>query len=223
MPALRVFCSQVLDTTYGLRLPPIYTEWMSVIAWFSFIDWQAIGIPTDCFVDMQQRLIIDAVTPLLLVAAVLVASVLYHCIRAPRRARLEAARRGSLPSPSRRAQLTPRSTTPPVDMASVRRQAALEGLISGLPFALVIFFFFAASVSARIFRMRSCERFGFDDAATDAEDVEHFFLREDLSIRCYVSGEHGRLISLMCVQPRATSSVPSPRVSLSLLRCLFHL
>ena len=177
----------MLDSTYGLRLPAIYTEWMRVISWFYFIDWQALDIPTNCFVDMQQRYVIDAVAPLMLVAVVLLTSVLYHCVRAPHRAALTAARRSSV-----------RVTTHRVDKPpSVLREAALDGLFAGLPFALVIFFFFAGSVSARIFRVRSCKRFGFDDAAVDAADLEHFFLREDLSIRCYVSEEHARLISLM--------------------------
>ena len=172
---------QVLDSTYGLRLPNLYTDWLGALGWFVCIDWQTIGVPAGCFSSLQLKYIVDALVPLVVIALVVLVSVGWRCAGVLRR------------------QSQPRHE---VRLASLR-EAAIEGCQSALPFSLIILFFFVASVSARIFRARACVGFGYADQgrSLDGESLpkEKFFLREDLSIECYNSAEHASLMSLMWV------------------------
>ena len=77
------------------------------------------------------------------------------------------------------------------------KEAFWDAIFEVTPFALSICFLFVPSVSREIFRARSCVAFGYDDAASG--DSQHYYLRADLSIRCYAGGEHDRLLGIMWV------------------------
>jgi hypothetical protein len=64
------------------------------------------------------------------------------------------------------------------------------GLLSTTPLALLITFAFAPSISVDVFQAWSCEAFGY--SATE----ERYYLRQDLSIRCYSSAAHDHVRSV---------------------------
>lgn len=173
----------VLDSTYGLALPPVYFDWMNAFYWLGNLNWWTLWLPDECVLYTDQRLIFYAVAPLLLIAAAAVMSVLYHALLVMSQLRGQ-----------------------PMNAAALTkvRTAVSHGLVSSLPCALVVVSFFVASVSPRIFQTRACIGFGVDDATEE----ERFYLREDLSIMCYESKEHAHLVSLMwifvCVWPIGT-------------------
>ena len=65
-----------------------------------------------------------------------------------------------------------------------------NGLLSTIPFVLLTTFIFVPSVSAKIFRVWSCEAIGF------SKTEDHFYLRDDFAVRCYTSAEHAYLRSI---------------------------
>ena len=80
-------------------------------------------------------------------------------------------------------------------LLTVRASAAVlsEGLLDTAPFALLVTFALVPSVSANIFKAWSCQGFG----NTQTETV--YYLRKDLSIKCYESDEHARAVNIAIV------------------------
>jgi len=73
------------------------------------------------------------------------------------------------------------------------RKSLQNSLLLTIPAALLVTYVLVPSVSSSIFKAWSGEAFGY----TSTED--HYFLREDASIRCYTSDAHARLRSTASV------------------------
>ena len=76
---------------------------------------------------------------------------------------------------------------------AARATVLSEGLLDTAPFALLVTFALVPSVSANIFKAWSCQGFG----NTQTETV--YYLRKDLSIKCYESDEHARAVNIAIV------------------------
>ena len=124
----------VFNSIYSVRLPPYYTDWMRHFDFLS-LQWDdLVGVPADCVArSFKQKLLLTALLPLVLIAAVFVLL-------------------------TGRAAF---SHTAAADAGLGRLRAALsDGLLASAPFALVVMFAFVPSVSATIFKAWSCQRFG---------------------------------------------------------------
>ena len=128
-------------------------------------------IPSDCIIGtgMIRRLLLRALSPLVLIVAVplvsLVLSISRHCATF-------CGSRGRLQSLGR---------------------AMVSGLLDGLPTSLVLSFCFTPSVSASIFRAWHCIPFVFDN------EQSYSYLAQDLTVRCDGSDEHGRVLAVACI------------------------
>lgn len=173
--------TSVIATTYSVELPSFYREWTRSFTWIGDIDWSGVAVPTSCVVSsFQSVMILRATGPLILMLATLAGSAISHVWRP--------------------ASSTKRKPGAADDLKLHQVQDPFHGLSSqlrilftGIPFVLVIAFVFVPSVTSAIFRARSCVGVWQDDET----QAKEFFLRADLSIRCYDSAEHSRLVSLM--------------------------
>ena len=124
----------VFNSIYSVRLPPYYTDWMRHFDFLS-LQWDdLVGVPAGCLArSFKQKLLLTALLPLVLIAAVFVLL-------------------------TGRAAF---SHTAAADAGLGRLRAALsDGLLASAPFALVVMFAFVPSVSATIFKAWSCQGFG---------------------------------------------------------------
>ena len=124
----------VFNSIYSVRLPPYYTDWMRHFDFLS-LQWDdLVGVPAGCLArSFKQKLLLTALLPLVLIAAVFVLL-------------------------TGRAAF---SHTAAADAGLGRVRAALsDGLLASAPFALVVMFAFVPSVSATIFKAWSCQGFG---------------------------------------------------------------
>ena len=185
-----------LDSTYSVVLPPSYTDWTrsikNAISLFDVSD--LIGIKTACLGGgYESRMIAVAVGPLLLTALVMASVIVWKLISLIP---------GFLPAGlmSRGADRHRYRTAGAPSLAI--RNAVVDGVVSGIPFMLLVSFFFVSGVSSDIFKAMACVGFGVDDIGQDASvpaaREERFFLCKQLSIECYTS-EHDSLKRVMWV------------------------
>ena len=59
----------LLDSTYDVRLPAIYTQWTAAFNWLGVFDWSDLALPSQCLAtEYTDLLTIKAVGPLVIVA-----------------------------------------------------------------------------------------------------------------------------------------------------------
>ena len=153
-----------LGTTYSVKLPEHYTKWMNVFQIFSFRLDELLGVPAGCIAsDLKSVLLINSLTPWLVIAVAFAAFTLHQCCKMlVRRHRKHG---GEQPAGS-------------------VRGALVNGMLATGPFALLVTFSFVPSVSATIFQAWACVGYGI------TETEKRYFLRKDLSIECHTSDAH---------------------------------
>jgi hypothetical protein len=159
----------IFGSTYSVRLPHYYWDWMRYFDFLSF-EWdELLGVPAGCLASGFSRvLLLTSLAPLGGIAVVFMVLTL----------RDEFARTSTEHSGS----------------ALSRLGAALSnGLLATTPFALLVTFAFVPSVSANIFKAWSCQGYG----STQTEKI--YYMREDLSIECYTSDAHKAAVDVAIV------------------------
>ena len=148
---------------------------MRIVSWLGKVDHlvSSLGVSSSCIGGFRGTLILRALAPLAFILLMIAVSVLYHCLRARTTDRRRT--RASFHTPKEQPSLL---------------NAAQDGIFAAVPSALVLTFTLAAGVSASIFQARSCESYGYDDRTLE----KRYFLREDLSVRCFDDDDEYRQI-----------------------------
>ena len=164
----------ILDSTYSVTMPPVFTSWMNVFRLIG-LDWSSFVIPKDCLArGVSSELLLHALAPVAVALAAFVSCALFEAIRAALKIR-ETGPKGLL-------------------------RGSRKGALKAMPLALLITFMFVPSVSSRILTtFGSCAEYGDVDAVAQTGNgtfINRFvyFLRRDLSVRCYDSPEHEQAV-----------------------------
>lgn len=183
----------VVDSTYSVMLPEVYYRWTDAFRFIGEIDWTGIALPSKCLLGgYEYQMIVRATAPIICTLVVLLVLVLLHTVP-PMLNRTKARLQSSL-SGTAQTQWPMRQEEESGGLRALLFDGVRGGVLSSLPFMLLITYAFVPSVTASVFRTRSCIGYGVDDATGE----ERFFLRSEPSIECY-GAEHDRLTSLMWV------------------------
>jgi hypothetical protein len=155
-----------IETTYSVQLPEYFTAFMNIFSLLRTDWWYSLFLPQGCLGSFTDRLFLTTLSPVGLLGLVL-AFLMFH-------------------------EWYSRAVHRVIDGSTACdrvRSAFSNGLLATIPVALLATFAIVPSVSARIFQAWNCE--GFSYSPTE----EHYFMRKDLSIRCYTSEskKHGRI------------------------------
>ena len=154
----------IFGSTYSVRLPRYYWDWMRYFDFLSLRWDELLGVPAGCLASsFSEQLLLSALAPLVLIAAMYVVLTL----------------RAGCAQPADAAGSSQEGRA-----AKSLRAVLADGLLATCPFALVVTYAFVPAVSARIFKAWSCQGFG----NTPTQPI--YYMREDLSIECYTSDAH---------------------------------
>ena len=157
LPSLKITFSftQIVSAApslLGVSLPSEYQAFWNGIARFQ-LNLESFA-PVACFGDFEARLLITSLTPLVLMATVLVCCVLASLNRPDSRARWWSSRRQRF------------------------QDAINRGFLQALPWLLLISFLLVPTVSETIFSAFDCISYDFDGA----QQTDKYFLRTDPSV-----------------------------------------
>ena len=150
----------------------------------------------------QYKLVVVALGPIIFVCVLMAATVAWKVGRVCRRSGVSELRR------LRREYLEQSTGHRRISEVSYRRiegllvlvqRATLDGLETSMPVALLVSFVCVTTVSATIFKARSCEGFGDIDDVPAVDRQERYYLKADLSVLCYESEAHQQLLNIMWV------------------------
>ena len=163
----------IFGSTYSVRLPRYYWDWMRYFDFLSLRWDELLGVPAGCLASsFSEQLLLSALAPLVLIAAMYVVLTL----------RAGCARPADAAGPPQQGRA-----------AKSLRAVLADGLLATCPFALVVTYAFVPAVSARIFKAWSCQGFG----NTPTQPI--YYMREDLSIECYTSDAHKAAVNVAIV------------------------
>jgi len=145
---------------------PLPQEYKGAMRVFSFVhmNWLSLFVPSTCLGSYSTRLTLEALTPLLFFAALILGSVVHQ---------LASARRGGRGS-----------------AAASTRSLAARGALRLMPYVLFLCFAFAPTLSSLVFSVFACDTFGYSDKPEESWS----FLHADYTVRCsygaHTSSEH---------------------------------
>ena len=184
-----------IPQVYNVRMPAVYTEWTSSITGVFDLDWSNIAVPGSCLTGgFVSRLFLRGIVPLVLMAVVLfvgwASSVGSHYHRA-----IRGAGRRAPKAQSRRASVIA------LGEAAAAKQPILNGLMTTLPWVLVLSFTLCASTSTSIFAAWMCDSYESDLPSCFGDECTtptRSFLRDDPSLECYTD-RHAEVTTLAAV------------------------